>query len=202
MSGLNTTWVLLLAAGASCRFGSPKALAPWQNGTLISHAIAVSKAVADHRVLAVIGADAALVRNHVQGIHSTVNNHWENGMGRSIATGIRAIMALGEPVRAVIVLPVDQPLVSPQHLRQLAEASFRTEQMILTANAFEKGPPACLPFRYFPQALAFNGQKGLKSILTETNHTTLYNPHAFLDADTPQALKHLAESAAGYSYNP
>lgn len=200
MSGLNSTWVLLLAAGASSRFGSPKALALWQNGTLISHAIEVSKAVACHRVLAVIGADAALMRNHVQGIHSTVNNHWEDGMGRSIATGIRSVMALGEPVGAVIILPVDQPLVSPQHLTRLAETSFRTGQIILTANAFEKGPPACLPFRYFPQALALNGQKGLKSILTETNHTILYNPQAFLDADTPQALKHLAMLTARYSY--
>lgn len=192
MYDLKATWALILAAGESKRFGRIKALAPWQEGTLLSHAIHVSTTVTGQNTLVVLGAQAHHLQPYIHSIYSTVNPSWALGMGTSIATGVQAILMQDSHAEAILIVPVDHPLISPHDLIQLAQRCIETQKMVLTRNDITQGPPACLPHHFFPEALSLSGSKGLKSILTEANHTTFYNPRTLMDADTPDALNQLA----------
>src|SRR4051812_13619599 len=70
------TWTLILAAGASSRFGSAKALAPWKSGTLLSRALATARAVTGNRVLVVTGGHAESVVSHLGSVLWAFNPRW------------------------------------------------------------------------------------------------------------------------------
>lgn len=120
MSGVQLAAVIL-AAGASRRFGSPKALAVWRGKTFVEHAIALASDVGCGPVVvegavplwAVVGSTAALV--HHPG--------WEAGPLSSLQAGIRA--QRGGAFDGLLVLTVDRPHLAPVTLRDLCSAFAR-----------------------------------------------------------------------------
>src|SRR5580692_3150975 len=90
--------VIVLAAGASTRFGSPKQLVR-VNGRPLLH-LAVSRAVeiAGQSVTVVLGANAAqlapLLRHTPASV--VINRDWSEGMGSSVRTGIAQVPATAD----------------------------------------------------------------------------------------------------------
>ena len=185
-------WTLVLAAGASSRFGGIKALAPWPaddtGGTMLSHAIATALAIGP-RVLVVTGAHHAAMLPHLTVPHA-FNAHWERGMGGSIACGIAALPQTAE---LAVILPVDQPLVTREHLSNLVSTARQTGKAVFTRQDKITGPPVALPRALFPTALLLDA-RGLKHALSPTQWLSVHHATALGDIDTMADLQRLGSS--------
>jgi molybdopterin-guanine dinucleotide biosynthesis protein A len=104
---------VLLVGGASERFGSPKALAPFRGQTLAERAWGVLVATCDE-VLAV-GKSADVLELPFQILDDDTD---ERAPVFGVIAGLRAAAH-----EACVVLPVDCPLVTPELLRELLGAS-------------------------------------------------------------------------------
>jgi CTP:molybdopterin cytidylyltransferase MocA len=95
---------IILAAGASQRMGTPKALLEWHGSTLLDYAIEQARAAGALHIVAVLGpATRALKLNAT----IVVNPDPETGRSASIRLGA---IALDDSVDAMVIQSVDQPV--------------------------------------------------------------------------------------------
>ena len=102
---------VILAAGASQRMGTPKALLPWAGTTLLEHAIEQARAAGIEHIVVVLGP-ATLHLAHepwLANVRVTCNPDPETGRSASIRIGSAA---LPDDVDAVVIQSVDQPCES------------------------------------------------------------------------------------------
>lgn len=178
-------WTIILAAGQASRFGSPKALALWdEQETLLDHAIAA--APDQTKMIVVTGAHHDAIIGTLKTTPYMLNQNWAAGMGSSIACGIK--YAADQNADIALILPVDQPFVSKSHLKNLAHKCAESGRCILTQDGDIIGPPAAVPSLFFDQ-LSNLEKGGLKSALPDYD---LYEGTNMLaDIDTPDDLERL-----------
>jgi len=111
--------LVVLAAGASRRLGEPKALARLGGRSVLERLLDAGADLDD--ALVVTGAHDALVRaalaERPTPVPVVTNGAWERGRTGSIAAAARA-----RPDRALLIAPVDVPLVSRAVVRALTDA--------------------------------------------------------------------------------
>jgi molybdenum cofactor cytidylyltransferase len=116
---------LILAAGASSRMGTDKALLPWPainttGDTLLSTAIATLKPFT-REVIVVAGRNAETLASAIasSGASMIVNPAPERGQFSSLQTGLREVLRRG--CDAAMITPVDCPPLSASSLKLLCE---------------------------------------------------------------------------------
>jgi molybdenum cofactor cytidylyltransferase len=171
--------LVVLAAGASRRFGSPKQLAVLDGETLLRRAARVAAAWAaradDRRAFVVLGAHITDVDLEV-----VINPHWEEGL----ATSIHAAVHAAHDAAALLITLADQPGVTEDDLERIT----RTDAPIVAAAyAGTVGVPAMFHRSQFDALLALRGDQGAKSLLV--NAVSVEVPKAAWDIDRPQDLK-------------
>lgn len=186
-------WTLILAAGESQRFGGPKALAKWNDGTLLSNAIDLANAVNVDRTMVVLGAHASVIMNALTlESHYSINPHWRQGIGSSLSYGVQEILKKSPNVDFIMVLPLDQPLISQSHLLEIIRVGTKNLKSVLTQNSLGTvGPPALISKEIFPRLIGLNPDKGIKSLLNESDYQIIENDRALRDADTVEELEEL-----------
>jgi molybdopterin-guanine dinucleotide biosynthesis protein A len=102
----------LLVGGASSRFGSPKALARFDEETLAERA---------HRVLAEAFDEVVVVGKAADGLDLPFPVLDDGSETRAAIVGVVAALRLAD-AEVVVVLPTDMPFVTPELLLALAEA--------------------------------------------------------------------------------
>ncbi len=172
---------VLLAAGASTRMGSPKALATWKGQSFMAHGVRALWTTCDV-VVAVLGAKAALVRRSAEeefgrlveagalsgDLHAAqkhgarslevrfeTNRAWARGMYSSARVGLAA--ALRARPSAVLILPVDHPEVRGETVAQLAG------MMAHALTSFGKDGARRFPYALVPR---FRGRRGHPLVLS------------------------------------
>src|SRR5579863_6092273 len=90
--------VIVLAAGASTRFGSPKQLVRLKGRPLLHLAVSRAVEVAGQAVTVVLGANAAELAPLLRHTPATVviNRDWAEGMGSSVRTGVARVPAAAD----------------------------------------------------------------------------------------------------------
>ena len=194
---------LILAAGASSRFGSPKALAEWGDTTLVGRAVANAEAAGCWPIAVVVGCEAAAVAAAVPaGAAVIVNSRWAEGQGTSLAAGITALTGGVEPTRTLI-LPVDLPHLSGDDLARVIEASKAA--VVGAAATFDDGsggeafgPPVCVLSTLYDFLRNCSPEGGAKPILKAFGDrlARVSLPGAADDVDTPGDLA-VARASAG-----
>ncbi|WP_255327342.1 nucleotidyltransferase family protein [Synechocystis sp. PCC 7509] len=73
--------IVILAAGASTRMGTPKQLLPYQERTLLCHSIEVAKSSLCRPIVVVLGAYAQLIKPDISqlSIQIVENLQWSEG---------------------------------------------------------------------------------------------------------------------------
>ena len=194
---------VILAAGASRRFGSPKPLADWNGLPLVAHAVKTARAAGCWPIVVVVGCEAAAVSRAVPaGAAVVVNPAWEAGQGTSLAAGFDALTGGSEPTRTLI-LPVDLPHLTADDLRRVITASKGDRPAAAASfpdgsggEAF--GPPVCVTAPLYPALRACTPEGGAKPVLIELGDglARVPLPAAAADVDTPADLA-AARTAAG-----
>lgn len=126
---------VVLAAGASTRMGTDKALLPWADGTFLSGQVRALQPFTD-LVIVVAGANAAALTPvvYAEAGFVAVNPQPELGQFSSLQIGLREVLNRGRD--AAIIALVDRPPASRMTVAQL-KARF--------LDAYERGKWAVVP---------------------------------------------------------
>lgn len=189
--------ILLLAAGKASRMGAPKQLLPWGNKTLFEHAVDTALELKDHPLFVVVGAHEKQLLPLVNPAITELvfNPEWQQGMGTSIAFGIKAILNKVPNASGVLIFLVDQPLVDSTYLSSFL-LGFRLNRKQIIASAYSDGRlgvPALFDAVYFKDLVAFTGDRGAKKLIEKQHDFVLRVSGGVLlsDVDTPEAYQDL-----------
>jgi len=189
-------WTVILAAGGSTRFGSPKQLSRLRGELQIRRAAKLALTVTPSHLVTVVGAARLRARNALRSvsadIHVIDNAQWRAGMSGSLRRGLRA---LPRSASAALLLAVDQPLLTEPDLRRLISAWCRHPQRpAAAAYAGRVGIPAILPRRYWLRAARAEGDIGAREVLRDPRVavTAVALPEAAVDVDTREDLDEAA----------
>jgi len=182
--------VVVLAAGASTRFGSTKQLVR-VNGRPLLHTI-VSRAaeLAGHSVTVVLGAHAGelapLLKHSPAAV--AVNREWSEGIASSIREGLAPTPDTADGVMIVLA---DQASVTTDDLRRLASVWRRNPSSLVAAQyAGGIGVPAIFPRWCFRELNELRGDRGAQTLLQRhvDRLVRIPMPSAELDIDRPEDL--------------
>ena len=183
--------IVILAAGASTRMGTPKQLLRYQGRSLLRHTIEVAIASVCQPIIVVLGAYAQLIKPDISqlSIQIVENLQWNKGMCSSIKVGIQKLKTSYPEVEAVIVTLCDQPFISTEIINQLALAYHSTSQPIIACEYAETlGVPALFSDRLFSELMTLIGGEGAKQIIKKHSQEvfSIFFPEGATDIDTPK----------------
>lgn len=193
---------VLLAAGMSRRMGRPKALLPYRGTTLLHQAVATLCATACSPRIIIVSPEvekSCWLKDEVA-VALVVNPDPGAGLSSSLRLALDAIAGheaeAGAPVGGILITLVDQPLITPEHLKAVLAAGAATG---LAATSWPRavGPPTFLYRSFFPSLQALRGDEGAKQILlANTDRVRLVDfPDAALDVDDAADYERLLSGA-------
>ncbi len=182
---------VILAAGASTRYGRPKQLLRYEGQSLLRRAAEAAAGSGCRPIVAVLGASAGLCADELRGlpVHRTENAMWLEGMGGSLRTGMETLCTLAPGAAAVVVTLCDQPHLSSQILDALVQRHRESgAPIVASAYAGTLGVPALFDRSLFGELLSLRGDGGARRIIERFNGgvEAVPFPAGIVDIDTPQ----------------
>jgi molybdenum cofactor cytidylyltransferase len=190
--------IVILAAGSSSRFGSPKQIVEYNRQTLIQHAISEAGNVEGNLVV-VLGAHYRAVKNKIGHLHvkTVLNKNWKEGMASSVRCGLSYLLKECPNLDAVLIMVIDQPFVSSALLRGLIGKYHETKKLIV-ASSYKNtlGTPALFNRIYFPELMSLRGRYGAKKIISKYPDSTvaLPFPDGHIDINTREQFDALQKN--------
>lgn len=182
---------LVLAAGASRRFGGAKALAHWRGRSLLDHAVGQARQLsADVRVITGCRGPLLPLRARQRPSSWLHTDDWPRGISASLQKGLET---LPSGARGVFVVLVDQPLLDHDALERLRDAARQTPENPFAADyGGRPGVPAYLPRWLWPAVLTLEGDQGAGKLLAAAGARRLSISGVLADVDTPEDLAALS----------
>jgi len=183
-------YAVVLAAGASTRFGSAKQLVRVGGRPLLHTAVTRAAEVTGNALIVVLGSGAAQLAPLLK--HSpgsvVVNQDWREGLASSIRAGVARLPAA---CSAVLLLLADQAAVTADDLRRLA-GSWRKQPEHMAAALYDGlcGAPAIFPRSCFRALSELRGDSGARALLMRNPDRVVRvpMPSAAIDVDTSEDL--------------
>ena len=190
MSANTSIQVLVLAAGAGTRFGSPKQLAAVNGVPMLRLALDRALSLAGAQVSVVLGAHAGEIAPVLGrlAVNVVVNRQWQEGMSSSIRAGVASVPG---SVGGVLLLLADQVGVSEGDLQRLCDAWRRNPGSIVAAQyGGGHGVPALFPRGQYALLLSLRGERGARALLRGGGLGIIgvQMPSAARDIDTREEL--------------
>ena len=191
--------IVLLAAGASRRFGGIKQLADIDGETMV-HRVARTALTTGAKVIVVTGAHAEKISAALADLPLLITRHaaWSEGMGSSLAAGIRHAQAHFPSATGALLCLADQPLLDGASLRQMLDRHAEMPAHILaTKHNGVAGPPILFSSDCFAELARWSGAQGAKAVLKREAHRVEHLAHdRCIDVDTEDDLKRLQQRFA------
>ena len=187
---------IILAAGESTRFGSPKQLLDWKGKSFVRQVAETALQAGLWPVEVVTGFHHADVESALSGLPVNIvhSPQYQQGQSTSIRAGINA---LPPNVGASIFLLADQPQIPVEVIRALIESHSREMQTILAPLVLEerRANPVLFDQVAFPDLLKLTGDVGGRAIFDK--HRVEYLPWhddiLLFDVDKPEDYQRLKE---------
>jgi CTP:molybdopterin cytidylyltransferase MocA len=186
---------IVLAAGGSSRFGSPKQLAPFRGRPLIEWPLRAVRE-AGLEPIVVLGAHAPRIAREADlgGARVVVCDGWATGQSASLRAGIEAAREAG--ATAAVVVLGDQPLIAREAIRRVVAAAAAAAGPVVARARYDDGPghPTLLPAAIWERVDALRGDAGARALLADVEvvEVACHGLGSPADADTPEALRELA----------
>ncbi len=153
---------ILLAAGSGKRFGSQKLLARLPDGRYVVEAAAKNLLAGAGRVIAITSRDERLMKVLDDcGCQVMVNADAEEGMGTSIAAGVRAsadaagwLIALG-----------DMPYIRPDTIASVLKALDDASRIVIPTFGGQRGHPVAFAGVFGRELMALQGDSGARGVV-------------------------------------
>jgi len=198
---------VVLAAGASTRFGQSKQLADWQGMPLVAHVAGVALSAGLTPVIVVLGCQArevrdALISHTPRPVQTVMNWRWQEGLSTSVQTGLRALPAETE---AAVFLQCDQPLVTADLLQALVARFRETGAAIVhPVHSGRRCSPALIARCLFSELAAVTGDKGGRGVIDRHGDAVatveVSDPRVLADMDTVADYRWLLRSASEHGF--
>ncbi|MCC7129249.1 MAG: hypothetical protein B6D39_08225 [Anaerolineae bacterium UTCFX2] len=178
---------VILAAGASRRFGKLKQTLEWQGKPFVRLAAETALAGGLRPVIVVVGNAATEVQNALNGLPVEVvyNAAWETGQSSSIKAGLGAVPG---GTGAAMFLPVDKPRLPVSLLRSLVELhSLELAPIVAPLVNGRRSNPVLFDRDMFEFLTTITGDIGGRELFSRFTPTWLpwNDPYDLQDIDTP-----------------
>ena len=173
---------VILAAGRSSRFGSPKQLLMLNGRPLVRRIVDEAIATRLAEVIVVVGSGARQVRAALAGADVRIvdNPDYAGGQSTSVRAGLGAVSP--DSIGAMFLVS-DQPNLTAGLIDQLLAVFVRTGRGIVVPTfAGRRGSPVTFARGFFPELLALEGDTGGRPIIAAHPHAVVTVP---LDSDAP-----------------
>lgn len=189
-----TIGMIILAAGASIRMGTPKQLLVYRGRSFLSQIVETAITSMCHPIVVVLGVNAQRFKPEVSHFPVQVveNLRWCEGMSASIKVGMEALV--NQNIEGVVITLCDQPFVSTQIINQLIAAYHSTGKSIVACEyAGTLGVPALFSRALFPELMKLDATAGAKYLIKKHSEQvfSVSFPEGAIDIDTPQDYEHL-----------
>lgn len=195
---------ILLAAGAGRRFGGNKLLAELGDGQCIAEISCGRLRPVVDRLIAVVrpGADLLSQKLHLAGADVCICPDAEEGMGASLAFGIRQAM----DADGWLIGLADMPCVAEADVRRIAETLRAGAAIVVPVAGKQRGHPVGFSQRFFNELSALNGDAGAREILARHAATivtvAVADPRTWQDIDTREDLDRVAAQTLQHQTDP
>ncbi len=184
---------IILAAGASSRFGRPKQLLDYHGQPFVRKVARTALAAGLSPVIVVSGAYAEsieVVLNDLP-IVAIRNREWQNGQASSINAGVNGLPHL---VGGAILLLADQPQVTPHVIQALIERRATERAAIVAPLAADRrANPVLFDRSTFGDLLALTGDVGGRAIFSnyKVDYIPWHDESLLFDVDTEDDYRKL-----------
>jgi molybdenum cofactor cytidylyltransferase len=172
---------IILAAGASTRFGKPKQLLDYKGETFIRTIAKTALAVKLFPVVVVIGAVSDPITKVIGDLEVEVvhNKDWEAGQSTSLKVGVNIIQGR---CSAAIFLMSDMPQVTPELLNRMKNIYVQEHVPVIVPMVNgQRTNPVLFSEVCFNDLLSIQGDQGGRAIFDRY-------PIRWLDVDDPRLL--------------
>jgi molybdenum cofactor cytidylyltransferase len=190
---------IVLAAGASRRFGSQKMRAPIAGRPLVRWTVEHVLASRVDDVVIVAGREAPAVRDALAGLPVRVvtNARYTDGLSTSLDAGLDA---LGDSVRAAVIVLGDQPSVAPETIDALIDA-YRDGGKPIAVPVYRgrRGNPVLFDAALFDELRTVRGDRGARDVIAREPARVVSAPLDLAlprDVDEPDDLEILERQFA------
>jgi len=183
---------VILAAGESRRFGSPKQLAQLNGRTLLEHVLARAMGAGLDPIVAVVPTWLAPRTPSEESVLWVRNPHPERGISESLELGIASLPA---SVEAAVILLGDQPTLPASSIASIL--ARRGERPVIAGrNRRHATPPVLVERSHFGIVREAIGDRGLRDLLNaQPDWVTAVELPSIDDVDTPEQLRALERQA-------
>ena len=184
----NQFGIIILAAGASSRLGTPKQFLKFQGKTLLRRAVDAAIET-NFKTVVVLGANFEAIKAEIEDLEIEIcfNENWQDGMSSSLKTGLHKLVEIVPNLSAVIVSLCDQPFVNSKVFTDLAETYKKTNAPIVACEYGQTvGVPALFSSSVFDELLNLSSENGAKTIIKKylSKVEKISVPQAEIDIDT------------------
>jgi len=197
---------VILAAGESRRYGSPKPLARLEGRPLLQHVLDAANGSTLVDVILVVGhsAQEILAAVHLGRARVVRNDDYAAGQSTSLRAGLDAVaeadVRADSKADAVVVLLGDQPRVTAALLDALVERQRASSAAaVVSSSKGRRSPPTLLHRDLWPALRRLTGDVGAREVLAGRDDVSVLEVQERLgsldDVDRPEDLAATAPSA-------
>jgi molybdenum cofactor cytidylyltransferase len=194
---------IVLAAGASHRFGQNKLLIPLGGHAVLYHALQAALTAPLDPVILVLGYESDKALQALEELRGSPklrvlkNSHWAQGRAESLKLGLAAAPAHAP---GAVVLLGDMPLVTPALIARVAQAFLRAHTLCFPIYRGLPGRPVAIPREFFGEFAQLSGdasglpilqkywERAIKLELAPDEEPTQW------DIDTPEDLERMLKA--------
>jgi molybdenum cofactor cytidylyltransferase len=196
---------IVLAAGASTRYGQPKQLLPVGGKTMLQHVVDVVLASPVDQTIVVLGHRAGEIGASVRrGLPTAAdksadivtNEEWQAGLSTSVQAGLRAIRS---DIQAALFVLADQPAITPGIIAALLGRYRETgAPIVVPTYRGERGNPALFDRSLFAELMEVRNDKGGRQLIdryaNRTEKVEVGSEAVLVDVDTEEDYQRFKEA--------
>jgi molybdenum cofactor cytidylyltransferase len=192
---------IILAAGASTRFGQPKQLLDWRGEPFIRAVARTALGAGLSPIVVVTGANAVAVEAAIKDLPVLVarNEDWQSGQASSIRAGLQALLRpdVEKTVGSAVFLLADQPHMTDEVIRTLIEHHASGLYPIVAPLVMmeQRANPVLFDRVTFPDLMKLEGDIGGRAIFSKypVEYLPWHDDRLLLDVDKPEDYDRLIE---------